>query len=119
MKRYLPLLVLFLLSACAGNPPQWWNPSGAYSADPSHTAETTAETSTGSAPVAKDNPIPAEQDIDAVEESYEELDLSEKPAAAQTEEAPATKATTEPEVITQVEEHLPEDGSLPSPSVLD
>lgn len=144
MKKLFFVFSLSFLCACAGNPPQWWNPSGAYgeagvreassratpAAKPSLSVQTTQE---------EEEPYPMEQSIEPVMESYEELSLS--PLAptvdaadfpTQPEEATAAEAQTATPVQEPAEEstpaqtpaveyepeHLPADGSLPPPSVL-
>lgn len=147
MKKNVLLLFSFsLLCACAGNPPQWWNPSGVYGeARPSQTASSAPVQP--SLPVSvsaeEEDPYPVEQRIEPVLEEYEELNLSPLGAPQDTGEiaqentqkdAPQTTASVSeteearelslsenepsPADDALVEEYLPEDGSLPPPSVL-
>lgn len=147
MKKLCFVFSLSLLCACAGNPPQWWNPSGTYggqspaasshtdTAKPSLSVQTTQE---------EEEPYPMEQSIEPVMESYEELSLSplaptvdaadfapqaessSAAAAPQTEPAPASAPAYEAEPMQEAAEeayppepeNLPADGSLPPPSVL-
>lgn len=139
MKNGFAFLMLLCLCACAGNPPQWWNPSGAYGAETAQQNSSSVPARPSlSAPVTteQEEPYPMEQTIEPALESYEELNLSPlgveqeageivppAPAAApqpDTEQAlpveePAADADTVP---VQPEENLPPDGSLPPPSVL-
>ena len=136
------VVILFsccILGACAGNPPAWWNPSGTYS--PSQPAQQAAPAAAPSLPMAvaaeEEEPYPAEQTIEPVMQSYEELDLSpfaqtvEVSASAEAEPAaaaaPSAPSTAEPSAqlphtpaapVPEEEEELPADGSLPPPSVL-
>ena len=136
VKHVVILFSCCVLGACAGNPPAWWNPSGTYST--SQPAQQAAAPSL-SAPVSaeEEEPYPAEQTIEPVMQSYEELDLSpfaqtvEVSASAEAEPAaaaaPSAPSTAEPSAqlphtpaapVPEEEEELPADGSLPPPSVL-
>ena len=123
MKNYLLLGICVFLAACAGNPPEWWNPTGSY-ADSSKQKKEATQTAAKSSTVSKqsqDDLMLVEENIDTAEDDYEELDLSDKPAAT-TEQAAKTdtpaKATSSLPAG-PIEEHLPADGSLPPPSVLE
>ena len=142
MKHLFVVCVLFFLCACAGNPPQWWNPSGAYGSDgKENNASSPARPSLSSVVTAEEEePYPMEQTIEPAVESYEELNLSplgapqeageilpETSAAAAAQEPAGTEETAElsleqtdveaPSSVPE-EEYLPPDGSLPPPSVL-
>ena len=132
--------MLLCLCACAGNPPQWWNPSGAYGTETAQQNSSSAPARPSlSAPVTteQEEPYPIEQTIEPAMESYEELNLSplgvEQEAGEIVPPAPAAapqsdtegpvqseeeSAADEPVVPVQPEENLPPDGSLPPPSVL-
>ncbi len=118
----LPLCIL--LGACAGNPPEWWNPSGAHAAKTEQAAAAPAASS-ARAPQTGDDLMLVEQNIDTVDDDYEEMDLTEKSAPVQEQTAQAadksqaaTPAAKQEHIIPTVEENLPQDGSLPPPSVL-
>lgn len=119
--RFLILLSMCtLIAACAGNPPEWWNPTG-RAPSATQTGATSAAKRTVTRQPASDELMLVEQNIDTAEENYEELDLSDKPAVVPEEETGKTAATPskEPQAeVSPVEEHLPADGSLPPPSVL-
>lgn len=71
MKYMVALLVVFSLCGCAGNPPAWWNPSGAYTQ-----GNASAQTQPVSTPAAAPAE-PEDQPIDgAGAEDYEEISLS-------------------------------------------
>ena len=139
MKNGFAFLMLLCLCACAGNPPQWWNPSGAYGAETAQQNSSSAPARPSlSAPVTteQEEPYPIEQTIEPAVESYEELNLSPlgveqeageivppAPAAApqsDTEQAlPVEERAADADTVpVQPEENLPPDGSLPPPSVL-
>lgn len=95
--------VLFV--ACAGNPPQWWNPGNRYGASEQTPAVQTAAQRT--------MPAPKEEKLELRDESYEEITLTPMPdedgenatgasASQNTELLPAGDTTT-----------------LPAPSVLE
>ncbi len=136
MRLFVCLLISMILCACAGTPPAWWNPSGAYGVSMQEKA--------APAPVCADDPSftslitpaeeePMEQDIAPMpDDSYEEMHISPMPDAEElpmngTVKAEVDTAAAEPAPeqepvrpeIPQVEENLPEDGSLPMPSVLE
>lgn len=138
MKKLFFVFSLSFLCACAGNPPQWWNPSGAYGE--ASIAETSAPSmakpslSVQQTTQEEEEPYPMEQSIEPVMESYEELSLSplapavdaadfpaqqtETPAAEPQPAAPVQQAEPEPAYEPEPE-NLPQDGSLPPPSVLE
>lgn len=139
VKHVVILFSCCVLGACAGNPPAWWNPSGTYStSQPAQQAAPAADPSLAApASAEEEEPYPAEQTIEPVMQSYEELDLSpfaqtvEVSASAEAEPAaaPAPSAAPAAEPSAQLpdapaapapeeEEALPADGSLPPPSVL-
>ncbi len=86
-KIYISFAVLsvLLLTACAGTPPVWWNPTGTYTTTGT-TNSTKVQPATVQTRVVPPAEIPAEESIEAsVEEEYEELKLS--PLSAQSEPA--------------------------------
>jgi len=130
MKRFSILTIAFLLTACAGTPPAWWNPSGNYSEK--NAAVSKQQVPSGSSKVTQEDETPAEQDIEPALDTYEEMALS--PADEQAEaqrlaqqsaqdltdtsgqvQIPVEKESAAP----KVKENLPKDGSLPPPSVLE
>ncbi len=142
MKKFFFLFFSCFLSACAGTPPAWWNPSGSYGAErPDHPQQTASVATSLPAAVTaeEEEPYPIEQTIEPAMESYEELDLSpfaqtvEVSAVAPEEAAPAAaeqtavleeasqrpvSAADDQPAVQESEEYLPADGSLPPPSVL-
>ncbi len=122
-------LFAVLLTACAGNPPEWWNPSGIYNTDKTKntSAQSVQSVPSGSSTVQAEDETPAEQTIDAVwDESYEEMNLEPIDEKAEAERAisqAANKSLTDTSGQVQVPvkkvEPIPTDTSLPPPSVLD
>jgi len=122
-------LFAVLLTACAGNPPEWWNPSGIYNTDKTKntSAQSVQSIPSGSSTVQAEDETPAEQTIDAVwDESYEEMNLEpidEKADAERAISQAANKSLTDTSGQVQVPvkkvEPIPTDTSLPPPSVLD
>lgn len=75
MKQIFSFLVLILLlSACAGNPPAWWNPNNRYgSVDDASTAVVVQ-------PAEPKQEEPAEQEMDSLPDTtYEEVTLTPMP----------------------------------------
>lgn len=71
----------FLLGACAGNPPAWWNPGNAYSVDAPSQRPSSGTMSSGqtAAPAAqqREDIVPREEAIAPLpDESYEEMILT-------------------------------------------
>ena len=90
MKKYITCtLFLIILTACAGNPPAWWNPSGRYSNAPQSVPSTPTEVAAHSAPA------PAQETLLPVDTDYEEMALSPIAAA---EESP-TSSDLAPSVL--------------------
>jgi len=107
------------LCACAGNPPDWWNPSGAYgNATVNKPAKATTVSGKPVAPRKTQAEIPTEETIETSVEEYEEINLN---PIEQTEQSGSTDDGTEQAdpMYAPAEEHLPADGSLPMPSVLE
>ena len=130
-------LALVSLCACAGNPPAWWNPSGAYGVQ-TETAlpQKTTSRATVSAVMTPVEEEPMEQSFEVADDAYEEMRLAPLPETDGTEETSQTQSEPQEEAEdlnlgrgktnsasavsnTKVEENLPEDGSLPPPSVLE
>ena len=116
------IAVTCLLGACAGNPPAWWNPSGAYGS----ASQQTQAAPSGSSKISQEDETPAEQDIEPVLDGYEEMALApieqQTPVPSAEELAGETLPNTSEQVqvpVVSEKESLPEDGSLPEPSVLE
>ena len=92
-----------VLAACAGNPPQWWNPGNRYGATEQTTAAQTAAQRT--------EPTPKEEKLELRDESYEEIVLTPMPDE-DGENATGVSAS-------QNKELLPAGDTLPAPSVLE
>ena len=134
MKQLFLFMSVIGLVACAGTPPEWWNPSGQYSKN-----NPPAKVQPGTVrPIQPtETEIPVEEDIEATFDTYEEEDLAplseeseiteeiadEKTVAVAQPTATLEKSTENTQVSESekfpVEENLPEDGSLPRPSVLE
>lgn len=101
------ILAVFLGSAmfvaCAGNPPQWWNPGNRYGA--------TEQTPAVQTPVKRTMPVPKEEKLELRDESYEEIVLTPMPDE-DGENATGVSAS-------QNKELLPAGDALPAPSVLE
>lgn len=135
MKLGFVLWMSVCFCACAGNPPAWWNPSGAYTqreVSASSLPRPTPSISAAATP-EEEEPFASEILLDPSDENVEELRLSPVSGEVFSEENPAAQpadsvfpeqkekssdAVQEASVPRQ-EERLPEDGSLPSPSVLE
>ena len=103
MKKVFIFLPVLFLVACAGNPPEWWNPSGRYNQAASQSTPTVKQS------VPRTQPVVKEETIDPLpDNSYEEEVLTPLP---EEEDTPAAKVVTEPAL----------DGNkgLPAPSVLE
>ena len=106
MKKFIlfSLGVLFL-TACAGNPPSWWNPNNRYGATSANSAKASAAAATSRRTV-----VVEEEEMDPLPDaSYEEETLSPLP---ELEEIPAGELSGAE--LVQTDENL-----LPVPSVLD
>ena len=116
MKHFYLLVAMLSLSACAGNPPEWWNPSGTYgtqSVNKSNTALAPVRTVTRQAEVE----IPAEETIETTVEEYEEMSLN---PLEQTETSSAEESSEQADpMYAPAEEHTAREGALPPPSVLE
>ena len=139
MKNLLIFLALVSLCACAGNPPAWWNPSGAYGVQTETTLpQKTTPRATVSAVMTPVEEEPMEQSFEVADDAYEEMRLAPLPETDGTENADETQqqaACEEAEELdlggkkspvvsaqtsaSKVQDYLPEDGSLPPPSVLE
>ena len=103
MKYFFPILVLCAcLVACAGNPPQWWNPGNRYGQ-----TQNTA-TSSGTSVKKTTDVVTQEESIEPLpDNSYEEEVLAPLP---EEEDMPApVKGEAEPAL----------ENGLPVPSVLE
>ncbi len=137
MKNLFLLFSLLFFCACAGNPPAWWNPSGAYGAQRDiQPSQKNAVEPSFSGVVTAEEEEPMEQTFTPAFDSYEEMRLTPLPETDGTEETSQTQSEPQEEAEelnlgrgktdsasavsnTKVEENLPEDGSLPPPSVLE
>lgn len=110
---------LGLMAACAGNPPQWWNPSGAYGNEGS--ADSPAAGSTPSsvrpAPV-QETPVVQEENIASFipDDSYEEMILT--PMQDEETEEPAQGANASSNTMDITPSAPDASSELPVPSVL-
>lgn len=76
MKKLLLLApAAFLLCACAGMPPAWWNPGNTYSSTSRQTVSDEKPRERVIAPSAIEQ-IPAEEKISVQDESFEEMILT-------------------------------------------
>ena len=119
MKCFIAFIFVFSLAACAGNPPQWWDPSGIYQAEAQQTAVKPAKKV-----VAKQaDEIPAEEDIGTTLEEYEELRLTDTGEVQEIShthtDVVSEESKEQADPMYAVDEKLPEDGSLPEPTVLE
>lgn len=128
MKHFLWLLMPILLGACAGTPPEWWNPSGTYGNAPVEAVSSKNTVQPKTTVPQTQNEIPAEESIETSLDEYEELGLSATGEVENSEQV--TKSVQETQTTADhteqadpmyapAEEHLPADGSLPAPSVLE
>lgn len=102
-KIYSLLFVSVMLTACAGNPPAWWNPRNLQPGQ--QTATSQQGTPARQASQAEQDPQ-AEQTISLQDESFEEMALT----PLQDEE----QENATGESASQVTEETPEDGLIPS-----
>lgn len=96
--------VLFV--ACAGNPPQWWNPGNRYG-----TPEQTPAVQT---PAQRAMPAPKEEKLELRDESYEEITLTPMPDE-DGENATGASASQNKELLPAGDTTT----TLPAPSVLE
>jgi len=77
--------ILLLLTACAGEPPKWWNPSDKYTAPKANAVQSPAQEAVKTVPAVKKDEEIKEEDIMPVgDETLEEVDfqpLEDNPAA--------------------------------------
>ena len=113
MNLFFLITLACFSAACAGNPPAWWTPSNAYSADgvrASSSYNTNAAEQTAVISQPEEMPIPQEVDIAPLpDESYEEMiltPLQDEETENDSGESSAQSAPTET-------------GLLPPPSVLE
>jgi len=107
MRKLLAMtLVCFLLAACAGAPPAWWNPGGVYSNQGIKTEKNSQQVA---APNAAPAQQPQEQTIVLQEDSYEEMTLT----PLQDEEGENESGDSSAESV------QPPEDSLPAPSILE
>lgn len=119
MKKFLGLLfIICLLTACAGAPPQWWNPSGTYGNE--SVSRPQQSTSARVSPVVRPEevPVPAEESISTQDDSYEEMILT--PLQDEETEEPSAGAQTQNtmDITPSAPESATAGSALPLPSVL-
>lgn len=107
-----------LLAACAGNPPQWWNPSGSYSQEAA--APAAGKTQPVEQPASGLEALPAVQEENIAttlpDDSYEEMILT--PVQDEDTEEPATGKDSSENTM-DITPSVPDTStSLPVPSVL-
>lgn len=118
-KCLLVLLVSAFCAACAGNPPQWWNPSGSYGNTPAPVPPKTVTAEPASSSF-EEQPIPAEVPIAAAaqDDQYEEMMLTPL-QDEETEEASDKKNDGATMAITPSSGGTASEDALPPPSVLE
>ncbi len=109
------LIVTLLLSACAGNPPAWWNPGNTYSSTGRQTVSEEKQR-VHTQPVSEIPPMPTEEKINVQDETYEEMILT--PLQDEEVENDSGDTTAQTEDATINEPHAG-DSILPAPSVLE
>ena len=118
MKYFYLFLIMLGLCACAGNPPDWWNPSGTYgNAEPAKaiSSQNVSKKQRVSRPAVQE--IPVEESIETSVEEYEEISLN---PMEQMEQSVSEESSEQADPMYASEaEHLPADGSLPPPTVLE
>ena len=128
MKLSIFILSAFILTACAGNPPDWWNPSGIYGNEGEKMAapDRRAEYPSFSSQTTAEEEEPAEQNIDPAFETYEEMRLTPlSPMQDEVEEEQDLQdLTTPPQQTAPAEQDDSSaddtlDDTLPPPSVLE
>lgn len=109
MKKLLLLFpAAFLVCACSGMPPAWWNPGNTYSSTSRQTGsdEKPRERVITPSPIEQ---MPAEENISVPDESFEEMILT-----------PLQDEETENDTGDSSAQSVPQEGnSLPPPSVLE
>lgn len=110
-------LVSFFMTACAGNPPAWWNPSNAYNGEPQ--VRKTAPKTVKVVPQSEEQTLPpAEENLTPLpDESYEEMILT--PLQDEETEDPANKTPEEPQNTMDITPSGSAGSALPPPSVLE
>lgn len=109
MKKLLLLFpAAFLVCACSGMPPAWWNPGNTYSSTSRQTVsdEKPRERVITPSPIEQ---MPAEENISVPDESFEEMILT----PLQDEETENDTGDSSAQSVPQ------EENSLPPPSVLE
>lgn len=110
MKKLLLLApAAFLVCACAGMPPAWWNPGNTYSSTSRQTVSDEKPRERVIAPSAIEQ-LPAEEKISVQDESFEEMILT-----------PLQDEETENETGESSAQSVPQSSGpgLPPPSVLE
>lgn len=118
-KVFVSLFLGLFLTACAGNPPAWWNPGNTYSSTGRQSVSEEKPRTPQKTPVERVLPIPTEENISVADESYEEMILT--PSAAPVEEMPssAEEGTPSEEPEDAFDAPVSSSDRLPLPSVLE
>ena len=119
MKKFLGLLfIICLLTACAGAPPQWWNPSGTYGNESVSSPQQSTSARVSPAVRPEEMPVPVEESISTQDDSYEEMILT--PLQDEETEEPSAGAQTQNtmDITPSAPESATAGSALPLPSVL-
>ena len=120
MKRFVMILFsVAVTAACAGTPPQWWNPSGAYGNESASFAPAAGKTQPTARPVyTEELPVVKEESIATVmpDESYEEMILT--PVQDEETEEPAQGEDSSKNTMDITPSAPDTSSTLPAPSVL-
>lgn len=109
MKKLLLLFpAAFLVCACSGMPPAWWNPGNTYSSTSRQTVSDEKPRERVITPSAIEQ-LPSEEKIAVQDESFEEMILTPLQDEETENETGGSSAQSVP----------PEGNSLPPPSVLE
>lgn len=108
-----------LTGACAGTPPQWWNPSGTYGNESASAMPAAGQTQPTARPVtAQETPVVQEENIASVmpDDSYEEMILT--PMQDEETEEPAQGEAASQNTMDITPSAPDASSTLPVPSVL-
>lgn len=113
------LFAVGFTAACAGTPPQWWNPSGTYGNEGASAAPVAGQTQPTARPVSsEETPVVREENIASVmpDDSYEEMILT--PMQDEETEEPAQGAAASQNTMDITPSAPDASSALPVPSVL-